>query len=1071
MNLHRSILLALVLTGWFSRPSASAQQFPITSGEIQSCTGVLEDTGGPAGEYSNGENVTVVICPDTPGDAISLTWAVFSLSLSGSNPSDRILIWDGNSTSAALLGEYSGTDLLGLVISATASNTSGCLTVQFISNESGVGDFAATISCATTAADDFSMFDPEINTCAGVFYDSGGPAGGGYDDNESLTTTICPDQLTGSLSLNFVLFDLDTVAIDDQLVIHDGPTATSPTVGVFTGTSLQSQPVVASAQNLSGCLTLEFTSNDVGDAGYFAATIACTASCPAPVAAYTTNAGDTARICIGDGLVLDGSASLPAPGRTIAQWIWIRPGLANDTTDTPVTSLAFPASGPVQLALQVIDNLGCTSEISALAPVLVSPSPVFNGPLVPTVACVGVPIPLDVDPIQPLMVSGGGNCDPTGEPMYLPDDVGMAFHSETIVNSAEPGSVLTDIAQLGDICLDIEHSFMGDLVISVTCPSGNLVNLYQQGGGGTFLGDANDSDGNGSPEQGTCFTYCFNADPDFGTWVDCAEFGVTPNVVAASQGTALAPGSYQSIQPLDGLLGCPLNGIWTLTITDFWGADNGFLCTWCIGLESDPDSSFLAFGPVLGTNSADSSSWSGMNVVNDVLDATSAEAIITEAGTQEFTYSVTDSYGCVHDTTFSVLVLGPIGLDAGPDLTVCADSVLLNAVVTGIPELTCSYTLTLTDAASDGWNGGASLAVTIGGVTTNHTVPNFDNEVVIALSVTSGQTIQLVYQAGTFWNAENSILLVDDLGNELVNAVNGPSGGTLYSGVVDCAAIGLVFSWSPVSGLSDPTVLTPNAFPATDTQYTITATVSGIAGCSASDLVDVATSTGLPLAITYNATTGLLCASETGFVTYDWYRTGQFIEQNEGPCFLTNEPGAWVVVGTDQQGCIAYSDTVLICPEVTVEYNSGILITQTGFASYTWMLNGQPLVGFIGPILQVQGNGLYTVTITTGYGCTVSASTEVSGLTAINEDAPISPTMNVFPVPNDGHFFVAFENTVATNAVLRVLDMTGRAVHDERLGALHGKVVIPVALAASPGAYFVEARLDDRSLVQRIIVR
>ena len=127
-------------------------------------------------------------------------------------------------------------------------------------------------------------------------------------------------------------------------------------------------------------------------------------------------------------------------------------------------------------------------------------------------------------------------------------------------------------------------------------------------------------------------------------------------------------------------------------------------------------------------------------MVNDVSDATSAEAIITAAGTEDFTYSVIDSYGCVHDTLFSVLVLGVPVVDAGPDLTVCADSVLLSAAVSGTAGSTCSYTLTLTDAASDEWNGGAALAVTIGGVTTNYTVPNLVNEVVIALPVTSGQS-------------------------------------------------------------------------------------------------------------------------------------------------------------------------------------------------------------------------------------------------------------------------------------------------------------------------------------------
>ncbi len=566
------------------------------------------------------------------------------------------------------------------------------------------------------------------------------------------------------------------------------------------------------------------------------------------------------------------------------------------------------------------------------------------------------------------MVGDAGGCNSSAEPLLLLDIVEVPFISETLVNSAEPGTLLTDIAQLGDICMEIEHSYMGDLVVSLSCPTGNTVILHQQSGGGTFLGDANDAYSALGPYSGTCFTYCFNADPDFGTWVDCARFGLTPNVVDVSEGYALAPGSYQSAESLDGFLGCPVNGIWTLTITDMLAIDNGTLCNWCIGPAIAPDGAFAAFGPHLGTSNPDSSSWSGTNATTNTAYPTFAEAVITEAGPEEFTYSVIDTYGCVYDTTFSVLVVAAPSADAGPDLSVCADSVLLNALVSG----------------ADG--------------------------------------------------------------------------------------VDLTFSWSPVVGLSDPTTHAPNAFPAMDTEYTFTASVGGSAGCSATDVVHVSALGAPPFSINYTATTGLLCASELGFETYDWYNTGQFIAQSLEPCLLTSEPGAWAAIGTDQQGCIAHSDTARICPELTVEQNSGDLITQPGFASYSWTYNGESLAGLVTPLIQIQGNGLYVVTITTSYGCTVSASVGVNDFSWIDELSTAEPIMTLFPVPNDGRFSVAFENAVAADAALRVLDMTGRSVHNERLGPLHGKAVLPIALVASPGAYFVETRLDDRTLVQRIIL-
>lgn len=100
---------------------------------------------------------------------------------------------------------------------------------------------------------------------------------------------------------------------------------------------------------------------------------------------------------------------------------------------------------------------------------------------------------------------------------------------------------------------------MGDIVLSLTCPNGQTIVFHQQGGGGTFLGDANDMDNNANPVAGTCWNYCWSPNSTQGTWVENAQFGTTPNVMPSSQGTSLIPGTYTSLQPFTNLMGCPLN--------------------------------------------------------------------------------------------------------------------------------------------------------------------------------------------------------------------------------------------------------------------------------------------------------------------------------------------------------------------------------------------------------------------------------------------------------------------------------------------------------------------------------
>jgi|GEM_PF-3754842 len=59
----------------------------------------------------------------------------------------------------------------------------------------------------------------------------------------------------------------------------------------------------------------------------------------------------------------------------------------------------------------------------------------------------------------------------------------LAFHSTITVGSALAGTVITDVAQLGDICLTMEHSFMGDLFISVECSNGQSEVSIEQNSG------------------------------------------------------------------------------------------------------------------------------------------------------------------------------------------------------------------------------------------------------------------------------------------------------------------------------------------------------------------------------------------------------------------------------------------------------------------------------------------------------------------------------------------------------------------------------------------------------------
>ena len=105
---------------------------------LTTCSMVWSDPGG-INNYANNLDVTQTICSATT-DHLLVQFSIFALSTG-----DFLSVYDGNSTSAPLIGTYTGTNIPGQVIS-----TGTCLTFRFVSNGSGTNvGWMANISCQT----------------------------------------------------------------------------------------------------------------------------------------------------------------------------------------------------------------------------------------------------------------------------------------------------------------------------------------------------------------------------------------------------------------------------------------------------------------------------------------------------------------------------------------------------------------------------------------------------------------------------------------------------------------------------------------------------------------------------------------------------------------------------------------------------------------------------------------------------------------------------------------------------------------------------------------------------------
>lgn len=154
--------------------------------------------------------------------------------------------------------------------------------------------------------------------------------------------------------------------------------------------------------------------------------------------------------------------------------------------------------------------------------------------------------------------------------MIIPDDQTMYHESSLDVSNGIGGETINSIEDLSSIWINMEHSFLADLVITVICPNGQSLTLHNQGGGGAQLGLPNQSD---DEVPGTGWDYWWSATPNYGTLVEEAN------------GASLPSGIYESVEPWTELLGCPVNGQWTLQFADMWASDNGYLFGWGIALD------------------------------------------------------------------------------------------------------------------------------------------------------------------------------------------------------------------------------------------------------------------------------------------------------------------------------------------------------------------------------------------------------------------------------------------------------------------------------------------------------
>lgn len=219
-------------------------------------------------------------------------------------------------------------------------------------------------------------------------------------------------------------------------------------------------------------------------------------------------------------------------------------------------------------------------------------------------------------------------CGPTisftnTEAVFIPDGVdcgnGCVHGSSIEVSGFTPSATIQSAEDILYIRAKLEHSFLGDLYIALRCPNGQrvkIMNKYQTNGtsscasqiptpwgwhlttgfvSGAHFGEAISSSSgcdptNSANQIGVPWNYCWSNNTTSGyqyangSGYVYDSLNVTEGKVDSTN-TINMTQVYHPDQPFSQLIGCPMNGTWSIEIIDGWSMYNGWMTEWEIAFR------------------------------------------------------------------------------------------------------------------------------------------------------------------------------------------------------------------------------------------------------------------------------------------------------------------------------------------------------------------------------------------------------------------------------------------------------------------------------------------------------
>ncbi len=312
-------------------------------------------------------------------------------------------------------------------------------------------------------------------------------------------------------------------------------------------------------------------------------------------------------------------------------------------------------------------------------------------PAVDTTICIGEPVAFNVSasiPPSPNVTFESDDNYPIGASNH-PD--GNPYNSILAVNSLSPATITNAVNDIVSVCIDITTDYDADLNIYLRSPNNQQLMLSTGNGG------------SGDNYTTTCFT--------------------TTAITPITSGTAPFTGNYRPEGNWASLNGAPINGNWTLRVSDNVGVNAmGKVNWWSISFKSQNNLTYT-WTPATG------------------LSCTNCPTpTATPSNNTNFIVTATNSYGCEQKDTVSINILSSF------------DAPTVNLQTQGIGEILATW---------NDINPGLDYEINVNN--TGWTTPNTSNLSHLITGLSNGDIVSVQVRTNVNGAACNVAIGVDDL--------------------------------------------------------------------------------------------------------------------------------------------------------------------------------------------------------------------------------------------------------------------------------------------------------------------